>query len=107
MTDFATGAWVANLTPLNGDLSVDLGAYIAHARALFDAGAAGLASLGTTGEANSFSLDERRAIIAALGASGLDLSRILIGVGCCAAPDTIALTRAALDAGLTRVMMLP
>jgi 4-hydroxy-tetrahydrodipicolinate synthase len=32
---------------------------------------------------------------------------MLIGVGCCAAPDTIALTRAALDAGLFQVMMLP
>lgn len=107
MTDIASGAWAASLTPLNADLSIDVQAFLAHARRLLDGGCAGIAALGTTGEANSFSLAERLALIDALGAAGLPAHRVAIGVGCCAAPDTIALTRAALAAGYANVLMLP
>jgi 4-hydroxy-tetrahydrodipicolinate synthase len=107
MTSVAPGAWTANLTPLNSDLSVDLGAYVAHVRWLLDRGSAGIVALGTTGEANSFSLAERTGVIKALGESGIPAERMLIGTGCCAAPDTIALTRAVLDAGFVNVLMLP
>jgi 4-hydroxy-tetrahydrodipicolinate synthase len=76
-------------------------------RRLLGGGCAGVAALGTTGEANSFSLPERLALIEKLGAASLPRDRLMIGVGCCAAPDTIALTRAALAAGYTNVLMLP
>jgi 4-hydroxy-tetrahydrodipicolinate synthase len=107
MTDFAAGAWAASLTPLNEDLSVDLGAYLEHVRRLLDRGCAGVAALGTTGEANSFSLAERLDLVKALGHSNLPPDRVVVGVGCCAAPDTVALTRAALEAGFANVLMLP
>ncbi|MGH6949810.1 MAG: dihydrodipicolinate synthase family protein [Vitreimonas sp.] len=107
MTETASGAWTAGLTPLNADLSIDIVAYLAHVRALLDGGCAGVAALGTTGEANSFSLSERLALIEALGEAGIPAHRIMIGVGCCAAPDTIALARAALAAGYANVLMLP
>lgn len=107
MTDFAPGAWTASLTPLNADLSIDLGAYLAHLRWLLGADSAGVAALGTTGEANSFSLAERLQVISALADANLPRERVVIGTGCCAAPDTIALTRAVLDAGYTNVLMLP
>lgn len=107
MSDIAPGAWAAALTPLNADLSIDHGAFEAHVRWLLDNGCAGAAALGTTGEANSFSLAERLGLIEFLGARGLAAERILIGTGCCAIPDTIALTRAALAAGFRNVLMLP
>jgi 4-hydroxy-tetrahydrodipicolinate synthase len=107
MTDFAAGAWAASLTPLNADLSVDQDAYLDHVRWLLSAGAAGVAALGTTGEANSLSVSERLHIIAALARSGVARERLVIGTGCCAAPDTIELTRAVLDAGYANVLMLP
>jgi 4-hydroxy-tetrahydrodipicolinate synthase len=107
MKDFAYGAWTASLTPLNADLSVNLDAYLGHLRWLLNAGSAGVAALGTTGEANSFSLGERLQVITALAESGIAPERLVIGTGCCAAPDTIALTRAVLDAGYTNVLMLP
>lgn len=107
MSDFANGAWAASLTPLNADLGIDTGAYLAHLRWLLDRGCAGVAALGTTGEANSFSLAERLALIGALSGSGIAGDRLVIGAGCCAAPDTIALTRAVLDAGYANVLMLP
>jgi 4-hydroxy-tetrahydrodipicolinate synthase len=92
---------------LNEDLSIDHAAYAEHVRWLLDNGCNGVAALGTTGEANSFSVDERRDLISRLAAAGAAPERILVGVGCCAAPDTLALTRAALSAGLHNVMMLP
>ncbi len=107
MTEIAPGVWAAALTPLNRDLSVDHGAYAEHVGFLLQNGCDGIAALGTTGEANSFSLDERRELIERLGRQGLAPERVLVGVGCCAAPDTIALTRAALAAGFHNVMMLP
>jgi dihydrodipicolinate synthase/N-acetylneuraminate lyase len=107
MTDFNPGPWTANLTPLNADLSIDLEAYLAHVRWLLGAGSAGVAALGTTGEANSFSLIERLNLIGVLAKSGIPRERLVIGTGCCALPDTIALTRAVLDAGYTNVLMLP
>ncbi len=107
MPDIAPGAWAATLTPLNNDLSIDLSALGAHVRWLLAEGAAGVAALGTTGEANSFSVEERLQVIESLGKSGIANERIIIGTGCCAAPDTIALTRAALAAGYANVLMLP
>jgi 4-hydroxy-tetrahydrodipicolinate synthase len=107
LTDIAAGAWTASLTPLNDDLSVDLGAYLSHVRWLLAQGSAGVAALGTTGEANSFSVTERLALIKALGGANLPADRIIVGTGCCAMPDTIALTRAVLEAGYTNVMILP
>jgi 4-hydroxy-tetrahydrodipicolinate synthase len=107
MTDFAPGAWTASLTALNADLSIDLDATLVHLNWLLNAGSDGVAALGTTGEANSFSVPERLQMIGALAKSGIARERLVIGAGCCAAPDTIALTRAVLDAGYTNVLMLP
>ena len=107
MTDFAPGAWTASLTPLNADLSIDTAFCLDHMKWLLGAGSAGVAALGTTGEANSFSLRERLQLIQALASSGIARERMVIGTGCCAAPDTIALTRAVLEAGYTNVLMLP
>lgn len=107
MTSIAPGAWAASLTPLNDDLSIDTGAALAHIQWLLAQGAGGVAALGTTGEANNFSVAERVALIQTLGKGGLPAQRMIVGTGCCAAPDTIALTRAALDAGFGNVMMLP
>lgn len=100
------GVYCASATPLNADLSPDLGALAAHAQALIADGCDGIALLGTTGEANSFSLTERCAILeAATQAVGPD--RLMPGTGVNALPETIELTRHALSLGVTRVVMLP
>ncbi len=101
------GVFAAALTPLKGALEPDLAATIEHFRWLLANGCDGVAVLGTTGEANSFSVEERLEIIAAVAASDLDPGRLLIGTGCCAFPDTVRLTRAALEAGAGGVLMLP
>jgi len=107
MLDDMQGAWAAALTPLNNDLSVNLDGMVAHHKWLLSQGCDGVAVLGTTGEANSFSVAERRAVIEAAAASGIDARKLMIGTGCCALPDTVELTRAVLDAGIPTVLMLP
>lgn len=101
------GVFAAVLTPLNPDLSVNATRMVDHCRWLLKNGCHGLAVLGTTGEANSFSVDERMAIIDALIDGGIAGGTLMPGTGCCSIPDTVALTRHAVENGASRVLMLP
>ena len=107
MVNTLNGVWAAATTPMLDDLSVDMPRLVGHYRWLLAQGCDGVAALGTTGEANSFSLAERLALIEGLATSGLPMDRIMVGVGCCAIPDTVELTRASLDAGAAATLMLP
>ena len=100
------GVFAAALTPLQDDLSPDIGATIGHYRWLLDEGCDGIVCLGTTGEANSFSLDERLALLDALGATDLP-SKLVVGTGCCALPDTVRLSKKAMEIGAAGVLVLP
>ena len=108
MTDSSqpTGVYAAALTPMT-DLAVDLERVVAHSRWLLANGCDGVAPLGTTGEANSLSLDERLAILDALADAGITGAQMIAGVGCCAFPDTVTLTKRALANGAGGVLMLP
>ncbi len=101
------GVFVANLTPLREDLSVDHPALAAHCRWLLEQGADGIALLGTTGEANSFGLRERIGLIESVLEAGIPGNRLMVGTGCCAFPDTAALTRFAVESGAGGILMLP
>jgi 4-hydroxy-tetrahydrodipicolinate synthase len=100
------GVFAAALTPLKDDLSPDIGATIGHYRWLLDEGCDGIVCLGTTGEANSFSLDERLALLDALGDTDLP-AKLVVGTGCCALPDTVRLSKKALEIGAAGVLVLP
>lgn len=101
------GVFSAALTPLDADLAPDHAAFVAHAKRLLDQGCDGIAMLGTTGEANSFTVAERQALLEATVAGGIAPDRLLPGTGVVALPDTVALTRHALSFGVTTVVMLP
>jgi len=101
------GVLAAALTPMDGDLRPDHGAFAAHCRRLLDAGCHGLAVFGTTGEANSLSVDERLAALEALIESGLPGGSLLPGTGSSALTDTVRLSRAALEVGTAGVLVLP
>ncbi len=107
MSNLPDGVFVATLTPLNADLSVDHAALYDHCRWLLAGGADGVALLGTTGEANSFSLAERLEVIEKLLSAGFPGDRLMAGTGCCALPDTVDLTRAAVSGGAGGVLLLP
>ncbi len=106
-TALAGGVFAAALTPLHADLSVNGTALVGHCRWLLDNGCDGLAVLGTTGEANSFSIDERIGIVDTLIEGGVPGAALLPGTGCCSIPDTVALSRHAVENGAAGVLMLP
>ena len=101
------GVFSAVLTPQTADLAPDHGRLANHCRWLLANGCDGLALLGTTGEANSFSVGERAAMLEALVEAGIPAAKFLPGTGCCAAPDTVRLTRHALEMGAAGVLVLP
>jgi 4-hydroxy-tetrahydrodipicolinate synthase len=101
------GVLAAVLTPIGEDLAPDLARWIDHCRWLLDQGCDGLAVLGTTSEANSFSVEERLAMLDALAESGIPGEALIPGTGCCALPDTVALTKKAMDIGAAGVLTLP
>ena len=94
------------VTPFGSDLEPDATRLIRHCRWLIDQGV-GLAVFGTNSEANSLSVRERMALLEALVAAGLPPERMMPGTGCCAFPDTVDLTRAAVRLGCAGVLMLP
>jgi 4-hydroxy-tetrahydrodipicolinate synthase len=101
------GVFTATLTPMNDDLSVNYASLINHINWLLDNGSDGICLLGTTGEANSFTLEERIEIIDQVIDSGIDPRRLLTGTGNCAYPDTVKLTKHAVNRGVGGVLMLP
>lgn len=107
MTLPVTGVYCAATTPVKPDLSPDFAAFAAHCRWLIDEGCTGVALLGTTGEANSFSSSERRQLLEAALKAGLTGDQLLPGTGLANIPETIDLTRHALSSGVHQVVMLP
>jgi len=102
-----SGLWCATLTPISNDGRIDHGRFADHVRWLFAQGVQGIAPFGTTGEGQSFSVDERRAGVDALLAAGIAGARIVAGTGCAALPETIALSRHAVQAGCKACLVLP
>lgn len=77
------------------------------ARFLLDNGCDGLNVLGTTGEATSFSLAQRMAVMTAYRDAGLPLDRMMVGTGAAAVADAVALTRHAAELGFAGALILP
>lgn len=93
-------------TPFGSDLSVDTARFLAHCDELVRSGA-GLALFGTTSEASSLGLDERRSVLDAVLSHGIPAGLLMPGTGACSIPDTVTLTNEAVRAGCPGVLMLP
>jgi 4-hydroxy-tetrahydrodipicolinate synthase len=102
-----SGVIAAVATPIGEDGAPDLKRAVNLARTLLDNGCDGLNVLGTTGEATSFSRDERKAVMSAYKAEGLPLDRLMVGTGAAAVSDAIALTRHAAELGFAGALVLP
>ena len=105
--DVLKGVWCPALMPLDEGLEPDVGKFIEHCRWTLEEGCHGLVMFGTTGEANSFSVDERIRVLDAAIDAGLPADRMMVGTGCAALPDTVRLTRHAIDRGALGILMLP
>jgi 4-hydroxy-tetrahydrodipicolinate synthase len=101
------GVMAPILTPFNRDLTIAYGLFADHAHHLIKSGCAGLAPFGTTGEALSLGIEERIVALERLIDSGIDSKKLIPGTGLTNLPDTIRLTRHAVDRGCAGVMVLP
>jgi 4-hydroxy-tetrahydrodipicolinate synthase len=101
------GVIAAIATAVDARGEPDCARSIALARFLLGNGCDGLNVLGTTGEATSFSLDQRRRVMTAYAESGLPLERMMVGTGAAALADAIALTRHAAELGFAGALVLP
>ncbi len=106
--DQAEGLWAPALTALRDGLAPDAARTTDHVRHLLDEdGCHGVTIFGTTGEATSFSVAERKSLLEAVLNAGIAPARLMVGTGCCALSDSIELTRHAAGLGCKRVLMLP
>ena len=105
--DRPAGVYAAVLTPFDDSGAPDAGALALHCRWLLARGCDGLSVLGTTGEGNSLTVDERIALLERLTADGIPAQVLLPGTGCTAIPDTVRLTERAVQLGAPGVLMLP
>jgi 4-hydroxy-tetrahydrodipicolinate synthase len=101
------GVIAAVATAVNKSGEPDTARSTALARFLLANGCDGLNVLGTTGEATSFSLDQRKQMMSAYKASGLPLDRMMVGTGAAALADAIALTKHAAELGFAGALVLP
>ncbi len=101
------GVFAAALTPMGRGLGPDHAAFVAHCRRLLDAGCHGLGVFGTTGEANSLSVQARLSALEALVEGGIPGESLLPGTGSCVLEDATRLSRKALEVGSAGVLVLP
>ncbi len=108
MTNKPLGGVIAAIaTPLDDHGSIDAARFVQLADHLLANGCDGLNVLGTTGEATSFTVEERLALMDAIAASGLDLKRMMVGTGAAAVGDAVRLTGAAAALGFAGALVLP
>ncbi len=101
------GVWPALLTPLDARLGIDHDRFAAHALERLSAGCQGVTLFGTTGEGPSFSMHERSQALEMMIARGVPAERIMVSTSCAALPETLVLTRHAVDRGVHGCLMLP
>ena len=107
MTEMLHGVIAAIATAIEDQGEPDCPRSTALARYLLDHGCDGLNVLGTTGEATSLSLDQRRRVMTAYAKAGLPLDRMMVGTGAAALADAIALTKHAAELGFAAALILP
>jgi 4-hydroxy-tetrahydrodipicolinate synthase len=102
-----SGVIAAVATPIDDKGTPDLARAMTLARFLLDNGCDGLNVLGTTGEATSFSREERMAVMSTYKTEKMPLDRLMVGTGAAAGADAVALTRHAADLGFAGALVLP
>jgi 4-hydroxy-tetrahydrodipicolinate synthase len=107
MSNQLQGVIAAIATAVDETGAPDCARSTALARYLLANGCDGLNVLGTTGEATSFSLDERKRVMTAYRDAGLPMDRLMVGTGAASVADAVALTRHAADLGFAGALMLP
>ncbi len=101
------GVFSASLTPVKKDFTINQDLYLRHCQHLMRQGHDGLAIFGTTGEANSFSLIEKKNNIEFLIDNRIDPKVLIPGTGSSSLNDAIKMTQYASKMNVRAVLILP
>src|SRR4029450_11575393 len=107
MTDRLPGVIAAIATAVDEDGEPDCTRSVALARFLLANGCDGLNVLGTTGEATSFTCEQRKRLMTAYREAGLPLDRLMVGTGAAPLAGALAPTRPAAQLGFAGALLLP
>ena len=103
-----TGIVTPVLTPFNNDGSIAEDLYFEHCKHVLEEGSDYISPFGTSGEALSISMAERRYLLEKIIAHNIARpDQILPGTGLCSLGDTLDLTKHAVELGCAAVMILP
>jgi 4-hydroxy-tetrahydrodipicolinate synthase len=101
------GVIAAIATPVDAAGAPDHERFLKLARFLLGNGCDGLNVLGTTGEATSFTAEQRMGLMTAAAKAGLPLDRLMVGTGAAAVGDAVRITRHAAELGFAGALVLP
>ena len=102
-----SGVFSAALTPIKQDLSINQDLYLRHCQYLMRQGHDGLAIFGTTGEANSFSIKEKKNNLEFLLSNRIDPKILIPGTGSSSLNDAVEMTKHAANYKVKAVLLLP
>ena len=101
------GVFSASLTPINEDCSINLNLFLSHCQWLLKQNLTGLAIFGTTGEANSFNVDQKIQALEFLIDNNIKPNQLMPGTGQCSISDTVRLTKKCSFLKVPAVLVLP
>ena len=102
-----SGVFSAALTPIKQDLSINKDLFLRHCQYLMRQGHDGLAIFGTTGEANSFSIQQKKDHLDFLVTNRIDPKVLIPGTGSSSVSDAIDMTKHAASHKVKAILMLP
>ena len=102
-----SGVFSAVLTPIKNDLSINKDLFLRHCQYLMRQGHDGLAIFGTTGEGNSFSVDERKENLEFLLSNKIDPKVLIPGTGSSSLKEAIDMTNHAANYNVRAVLLQP
>ena len=102
-----SGVFSAALTPIKQDLSINQDLYIRHCQYLMRQGHDGLAIFGTTGEANSFSVQQKKDTLEFLLLNKINPKVLIPGTGSSSLKDAIEMSQHAANHKVRAVLLQP
>ena len=101
------GTYCAALTPLNTDYSINKELFLEHCSNLLSQGLDGLAIFGTTGEGNSFNVNEKIEAVNYLIDNNIGADKLIPGTGLCSIKDTVIYSKAIAKLKVKAILVLP
>ncbi len=101
------GTYCAALTPLNKDYSINKELFLEHCNNLLSQNLEGLAIFGSTGEGNSFNVNEKIEAINYLIDNNINADKLIPGTGLCSIKDTVLFSKAMAKLKVKAILVLP